>query len=63
LDTLALLDARNLEMTSDCQFDKEGRGNFREKAKKEEEQLFREKVSSFYKNKTKYLFRERWWLL
>jgi len=31
------------------------RQNFEERTKKEEEQLLRERVNSFYKNKIKYL--------
>jgi len=40
-------------------FDKEGRQKFIEKAKKRKEQLLKERVGSFYKNKTKYILKER----
>jgi len=64
LDTLALLNAKNLGVTSNREFDKEGRYNFREKAqKKAEEQLLRKRVGRFYKNKIKYLLIDSWWLL
>jgi len=50
-------------VTSDRQFDKEGRQNFRDKTKKRGRTTFeRERVGSFYKNKTKYI-RESWVLL
>jgi len=44
---------KNLGVTSDRQFDKEGKRNFRENAKKRRTTTFleRERVGSFYKNK------------
>jgi len=41
LYTFTLLNAKNLELTSDRQFDKEGRRNFKEKVNEREEQLLR----------------------
>jgi len=48
LDTLALLNTKNLGVTSDRQFDKEGIWNVREKKKKKGRTTFLERVGSFY---------------
>jgi len=51
LDTLALLNARNLRVISNCKSDKEGRRSFREKTEKRGRIAF-ERDDGFYKNET-----------
>jgi len=51
LDTLVLLDIKNLKVISDHQFDKEGKQSFIEKTKRRGITTS-EKDGSFYKNET-----------
>jgi len=50
-------------VTSNRQFDKEGRQNFLLEGKENGKNNFLERVDNFYKNNKKYLLKESWWLL